>query len=432
MAGFELKSLRVLFCRFAHSHRRLENEIKKLNGARMNTNLVAKITSQRIPQWSCFALAAALLALASVAVQANDRNDRQRKASRYRQINLVSDQPGVAAIQDTNLVNAWGISFSPTGPFWISATEAGRSVVYSVTNDANGSNIVTKLPLEVTIPGEGNVTGQVFNDTSGFNSNLFLFVSEDGTISGWRPQLGTAAEALLTRTGAVYKGVTLLPTLLGPVLLAANFSEATVDAYDKDLTLLTQFSDRRAPAGYAPFNVQLVAGHVFVTFAKQDDDKEDDVAGPGHGLIDVLNPFTGRFRRFATGSDAGGRFREINSPWGIALAPRSFGRHNDRLFVGNFGSGTIMTFEADGAFRGLLQGENGHPIKIEGLWALTFGNGGRAGDPDTLYFTAGPGDETHGLFGSLEPVRKTKPGHDNGKDDDDDDDDDKGKHDDQK
>jgi uncharacterized protein (TIGR03118 family) len=404
----------------------------------MKTNPVRKTTIQRIFQLSCFVLAAAFLALSGAAAPAKDRNDhpdRGRKLSQYRQINLVSDLPGVAAIQDTNLVNAWGISFSPTGPFWVSATESGRSVVYSVTNDDSGSAVVTKLALEVTIPGEGNVTGQVFNDTSGFNSNLFLFVSEDGTISGWRPELGTAAEALLTRTGAVYKGVALLPTLLGPVLLAANFSEGTVDAYDGDLTLLRQFSDHRAPAGYAPFNVKLVAGHVFVTFAKQDEDKEDDVPGPGHGLIDVLNPFTGRFHRFATGSDAGGRLREINSPWGIALAPRSFGRHNDRLLVGNFGSGTIMAFEADGDFRGLLQGVDGNPIEIEGLWALTFGNGGRAGDADTLYFTAGPGDETHGLFGSLEPAPKTKPGHNDGNkkgDDDDDDDDDNGKKGDQK
>lgn len=375
-----------------------------------------------------FSLAAFFLTFACLAAPANDRFNHRRPAlDRYRQINLVSDLPG-AAVQDTNLVNAWGISFSPTGPFWVSATETGRAVVYSVTNDASGSNIVTKLPLEVTIPGEGNVTGQVFNDTSGFNSNRFLFVSEDGTISGWRPALGTGAETLTTRTGAVYKGVAILPTLFGPVLLAANFSEGTIDAYDSDLTLLRQFSDRRAPAGYAPFNVQVVAGHVFVTFAKQDDEKEDDVAGPGHGLIDVLNPFTGRFRRFATGSDAGGRLREINSPWGIALAPRSFGRHNDQLLVGNFGSGTIMVFEVDGDFRGLLKDADDNPIVIEGLWALTFGNGVSAGDSDTLYFTAGPEDETHGLFGSLEPVRKlNRDRNDDGDDDDDKDDDDSGK-----
>jgi uncharacterized protein (TIGR03118 family) len=374
------------------------------------------ITPRRL---SLFILAA-LFTLSGASAPADHGKGRRHKANHYQQVNLVSDLPGVAAVQDTNLVNAWGISFSPTGPFWVSANESGRSMVYGVTNDALGTVYLTKQALEVTIPGEGNITGQVFNNTSGFNSNLFLFVSEDGTISGWRPALGTAAETLLTRTGAVYKGVSIATTTNGPVLLAANFSEATVDVYGSDLTLLGQFSDRFAPLGYAPFNVQSAAGHIFVTFAKQDADKEDDVPGQGHGLIDVFNPQTGRFHRFATGSDAGGRHREINSPWGVALAPRSFGMHGDELLVGNFGSGTIMAFEADGRFRGLLKDVHDDPIEIEGLWALTFGNGGRAGFPGTLYFTAGPGDETHGLFGSLEPVRT----HDNDGDDNDDDDND--------
>jgi uncharacterized protein (TIGR03118 family) len=358
---------------------------------------------------------------------AKDHDNGHHKANHYRQVNLVSDLPGVAALQDVNLVNAWGVSFSPTSPFWVSATETGRAVLYAVTNDALGTAFVQKQGLEVTIPGEGNVTGQVFNNLGGFNGDIFLFVSEDGTISGWRGALGTAAEVLTTRSGAVYKGVTLVQSALGPVLLAANFSEGTVDAYayGTNLTLLGQFSDPKAPHEYAPFNVQLIAGHIFVTFAKQDDDKEDDVPGRGHGLIDVFNLETGKFHRFATGSDAGGKLREINSPWGLALAPSSFGKHADQLLVGNFGSGTIMTFDADGDFHGLLNGENNGPISIEGLWALTFGNGGRAGVPGTLYFTAGPDDETHGLFGSLEPVSKGN--HEDG--DDDDDDDDHGHHD---
>ena len=158
---------------------------------------------------------------------------------------------------------------------------------------------------------------------------------------------------------------------------------------------------------------------VFVTFAKQDADKKDDVPGAGHGLIDVFKPTTGKFYRFATGSKAGGRLREINSPWGVALAPDTFGKHAGQLLVGNFGSGTIMAFEADGDFKGLLKSCDHGPVVIEGLWGLTFGNGGRAGNPDTLYFTAGPAEESHGLFGSLSPA--TKHGH--GMDDDDDDDD---------
>jgi uncharacterized protein (TIGR03118 family) len=214
-------------------------------------------------------------------------------------------------------------------------------------------------------------------------------------------------------SSAVYKGIALITTSKGPTLLAANFANGSLDAYDTNLTLLGQFSDTRAPRNYAPFNVQTIAGVVFVTFAKQDAAKKDDAPGRGHGLIDIFNPNTGRFRRFATGSDAGGRLRDINSPWGLALAPRGFGANEDRLLVGNFGSGTVMAFEADGDFLGLLRGVHDGPIIIDGLWGLKFGNGGNGGRPGTLYFTAGPDGESHGLFGSLDPVgRDHGRGHD--------------------
>src|SRR5262245_761562 len=321
----------------------------------------------------------------------------------YQQVNLVSDISGVAMLTDTNLVNAWGLSFSATSPFWVSDNGTGRATLYAVTNDASGLAHVSKVALEVPIPGEGNPTGQVFNNQGGFNGDIFLFVSEDGTISGWRMGL-SAAEVLASRSNAVYKGVTLASTRNGPLLLAANFSEGTIDAYGTNSMLLTQFSDPSTPEGYAPFNVQAIEDMIFVTFAKQDADKEDDVAGKGNGVISVFDLQTGTFVRFATGKDAGGKLKEINSPWGIALAPSTFGEHAGELLVGNFGSGTIMAFTADGEFRGLLKGSKNKPIEIEGLWALAFGNGSRAGVPDTLYFTAGPEDETHGLFGSIEPV----------------------------
>jgi len=345
--------------------------------------------------------AAALLTLIVVTARAND----DQGETFYHQVNLVSDQPGVALLQDTNLVNAWGISFSPTSPFWVSDNGTGKATLYAVTNDSSGLPHVAKVGLEVTIPGEGNPTGQVFNNTTNFHGDAFLFVSEDGTISGWRGALGTTAEVLNARSTAVYKGATLAATPDGLVLLAANFSEATVDAYGGNASLIGQLADPHAPAGYAPFNVQSVGGMIFVTFAKQDPEKKDDVPGPGHGLIDVLDLQTRTFHRFVTGSDAGGRLRAINSPWGVALAPRTFGEHADQLLVGNFGSGTIMTFDADGHFEGFLQRRSGNPVVIDGLWALTFGNGGRAGVPGTLYFTSGPDGESHGLFGSLEPKR---------------------------
>jgi uncharacterized protein (TIGR03118 family) len=364
--------------------------------------------SQRL----CMLGLASMIALACVSGQAKD-NDH--KTNQYRQTNLVSDQSGVAMLQDTNLVNAWGISFSATSPFWVSANGTGMAELYSVTNDASGAPHVSKVGLEVAIPGDGTPTGQAFNsDTNAFNGDLFLFASEDGTISGWRGALGMAAETLTNRSSAVYKGLTLVSTSNGLRLLAANFAEGTVDVYDGSMNLVGQFADSKAPTGYAPFNVRLLAGQIFVTFAKQNAEKHDDVAGRGHGLIDVFDLSTGKFHRFATGSDAGGKLREIDSPWGMALSPAGFGKqHGDQLLVGNFGSGTIMTFDANGKFKGLLKGGHNRDIVIDGLWGLAFGNGGRAGVPDTLYFSAGPSSENHGLFGSLESITKDDKNNDN-------------------
>lgn len=315
---------------------------------------------------------------------------------RFLQINLVSDLAGAALLQDTNLVNAWGVSFSGTSPFWISDNGTGKATLYAVTNGT-----VAKQGLEVNIPGEANPTGQVFNNVGGFNGDQFLFVSEDGTVSGWRGALGTNAEILAMQSGAVYKGATLAATSNGPVLLAANFSAGTIDVYGTNAALIAQYSDASVPEGYAPFNVQTLEGIVFVTFSKQDADKKDDVPGPGHGLIATFDPNSGMFTRFATGTDAGGDLSEIDSPWGLAIAPNTFGQHAGQLLAGNFGSGTIMTFDANGDFEGFLRGTRGGVVRIDGLWALTFGNGGRAGTPSTLFFTAGPGGESHGLFGEL-------------------------------
>ena len=283
----------------------------------------------------------------------------QQNIATYQPAFLISDVPGVSPLQDTNLVNAWGISFSPTSPFWISANGTGLAEVYAVTNDDLGMPHVTKTGLEVAIPGDGTPTGQVFNNTTGFNGDLFIFASEDGTISGWRGSLGVAAETLTSRESAVYKGITLAGTTSNPMLLAANFAEGTVDVYDGSMNLVGQFSDSSAAAGYAPFNVQVLAGQIFVTFAKQDAAKHDDVGGAGNGLIDIFDLSSGTFQRFATGTGAGGKLKEINSPWGLALAPDSFGKHGGELLVGNFGSGTIMTFTAKGKFKGLLDNDRG-------------------------------------------------------------------------
>jgi uncharacterized protein (TIGR03118 family) len=376
----------------------------------MRTDMISRMQSRTVRIGSLFTAIATLSLTVAWADHGGDRDDNNRgrdQGARYQQVNLVSDQPGIAQLLDTNLVNAWGISFGPATPFWVSDNGSGLSTLYVVTNDSSGMTHVVKRSLEVSIPGDGTPTGQLFNSTDGFNKDLFIFASEDGTISGWRPALGTAAETLVPGSSDnVYKGITLVMTSGGPVLLAANFRQGSVDMFDASLNLLGQFKDSHAPADYAPFNVRAIDGLIYVTFAKQDDTKHDDVAGAGNGLIDIFNPMTGDFQRLATGTDAGGRLRDINSPWAIAVSPENFGRHDEQLLVGNFGSGTIMTFNSDGRYTGLIRGTDEKPLTIDGLWALTFGNGTSAGSPNQLFFSAGPDGESHGLFGVITPVMK--------------------------
>jgi uncharacterized protein (TIGR03118 family) len=381
-------------------HERNQNHINKEFGMRNDKGY----DTTGIQNFCRLSLAGAAAFLAGTCLS-TDAKDQSDKAQHYQQVNLVSDQPGVAMVQDTNLVNAWGISFSSTSPFWISDNGTGKSTLYAVTNDASGATHVQRQSLVVIIPGEGNPTGQFFDGTGSFHSNIFIFASEDGTISGWRGALGTHAEVLVSRTNAVYKGITRATNSAGVLLLAANFGEGRVDVYRTNLALVAQYTDPSAPAGYAPFNVQNIGGIIYVTFAKQDAAMHDDVPGPGNGLIDTLDPETGGFTRLVTGSDAGGNLRDINSPWGLAVSPDGFGTHSDELLVGNFGSGTIMSFDSNGKFQGLLKGFQQGPLQIDGLWGLTFGNGRSAGMTDTLYFSAGPDGEGHGLFGSLTPVQ---------------------------
>jgi len=344
---------------------------------------------------------AVLACLSTLAHDDGREHDYGDEETHYGQFNLVSDLFGVAQLQDTNVVNAWGISFGAGGPFWISDSGTGKATLYAVTNDATGAPHVTKNARVVTIPGFG-VTANLNNTTTGFRTNVFLFASLGGTISGWRPALGNDAEVLASRITALYTGITLATNGTSVVLLAANFSEGTVDEYDSTMHLVGRFADRRAPAGYKPYNVQNVADTVFVTFAKLDATKPGVITGRGRGLIDTFTVSNGVFHRFATGQAVGGKVRQMDAPWGVALAPSSFGSHADQLLVGNFGSGTIMAFDANGKFRGLLKGAEECPVTIDGLWGLTFGGFGSSGVATDLYFTAGPNGETHGLFGVIQ------------------------------
>lgn len=321
-------------------------------------------------------------------------------AAPFTVINLVTDDQTVNAAQitDPHLTNAWGISHSPTSPFWVSSNGAGLSVLYRV-NPVN--NATTKVGLEVAIPGAANVTGQVFNigGAGNFNGNAFLFVSEDGTISGWRNALGTTAEVLQMASDAnSYKGTAI--SLIGgdAYLYSANFESGKIDVLKGNPAapdLAGSFADANIPSGYAPFNVQNVGGTLYVTYAVRNPVTGDDVAGPGNGLVDAFD-LQGNFLA-RVGSNG-----TLNSPWGLAQAPMSFGAIAGDLLVGNFGDGRINVFDlSSDAFIGQLLGVGGIPIEIEGLWGLIAGNDGGAGSSQSIYFSAGPGDEEHGLFGVI-------------------------------
>jgi uncharacterized protein (TIGR03118 family) len=320
----------------------------------------------------------------------------------FDQVNLVTDNQAAnpAAIEDPNLVNAWGMSYSPTSPFWVSDNGSGHATLYRVDPL---TDVPTILGLTVSIPGAGTPTGQAFSGVAGaFNGNAFLFGSEDGTISGWRGALGTSAETLQTGSSAnVYKGIALGSAANNSYLYAANFRAGTIDilkgsAGAPDLT--GHFVDPTLPSGFAPFNIRNLGGTLYVTYAMQDAAKHDDVAGLGNGFVDAYD-LQGNFLR-RIGSQG-----KLNSPWGIEIAPSSFGPLAGDLLVGNFGDGTINAFDLTGnTFIGQVSGRDGNPLSIDGLWGLSVGNGGGAGSSDKLYFTAGPDDESHGLFGLVASV----------------------------
>ncbi|HJY91108.1 MAG TPA: TIGR03118 family protein [Candidatus Acidoferrum sp.] len=318
-------------------------------------------------------------------------------ANSFTQTNLVSDIPGMAKTPDPNLVNPWGVSFSPTSPFWISDNGTGLATLYDGAGDI--------IPLVVAVPPPGSApTGQVFNSSSSFNGDLFIFATEGGTITGWRGALGTTAETLSPGTGGVYKGLAIATTPNGTYLYATDFHNNSITVFPGTgaPSLSGTFTDPNLPAGYAPFNIQTIGGKLYVTYAVQDAAKHDDVSGPGHGIVDVFDLQGNFLQRLISNGP-------LNSPWGMAIAPTGFGSFGNDLLVGNFGDGTINAFDpSTGNFLGQLDGANGMPLVNLGLWDLTFGNGGNGGSKSDLFFTAGiPGDgmvEDHGLFGSIVPT----------------------------
>ena len=330
------------------------------------------------------------------------------RATGFSVTDLVSDIPGQAANLDPNLVNPWGIAFTPSSPFWVADNRTGVSTLY------NGTGIALPLVVTVPPPAGGNPpaapTGVVFNGGAGFEASpglpaRFIFASEDGTISGWNPTANPTAALRVadnSGSGANYKGLAIGNNGAGDFIYAANFHAGTIDVFDSlfaQSALPGNFTDPNLPSGYAPFNIQNIGGKLYVTYALQDAQGNEVVSGAGHGFVDVFDLNGNFLQRLASQGS-------LNSPWGLAIAPSGFGPFANDLLVGNFGDGRINAFDpVTGMLLGTLDDMGGSPLEIQGLRALTFGNGANAGDTSDLYFTAGiPGNGVvgdHGLFGEI-------------------------------
>lgn len=326
----------------------------------------------------------------------------------YKQTNLVSDTPGMAAHTDPDLINPWGISFSPGAPYLIANNNSGISTLYDKSGAPLGS---FTIPSANGSAFPGTPTGTVSNRRGGFNvggmTSLFIFDTEDGTISGVNGNVSAAIVAVdNSQLGAVYKGLALITNSTGNFLLAANFNSGAVEVYDSTfrLTELTgRFSDPTLPAGFAPFGIHVIGNRVVVTYAQQDTAKHDPVHAPGAGFVSLFS-LDGVFVVRAASQGT------LNAPWGAVVAPPTFGAFGGNLLIGNFGDGTINAFDTGGgAFRGQLKNANGTVITNASLWDLVFDGTGRTGDLNTLYLTAGLANEKHGLFAAITPDTTTTP-----------------------
>jgi len=367
-------------------------------------------------------------------LRADDGEDGGEEPNRYVVTNLTSDLPGIAPNTDPVLQNAWGVAFTPgASPFWIADNATGCSTLY----DGTGVPQPQPKPLRVKLPLPGGIvpvtacqhadptnppnptpaapTGLVWNPTSTFlvpkttSPATFIWDTEDGTISAWTVGLTPPDQAVLAvdnSPNAVYKGLVFGTNVHGVFLFATNFRAGTIDVFAPNgsvgfrpatsTEVEGSFTDPKLPAGFAPFGIQNINGDLFVTYALQNAQKHDDVAGPGNGFVNVFDTNGHLLRRFASRG-------ALNSPWGVTRASFAFGRFSGDILVGNFGDGEISAFDSDGHFLGTLKDSENHPIVIDGLWTLTLG-GGRTSSSDTLYFTAGPNGETNGLFGTITPV----------------------------
>ena len=341
--------------------------------------------------------AAATIALAAALVASAGAGE-----SSFTVTKLVADQTGAAAKTDASLVNAWGLTSTPTSPWWVADNGQDVSTLYR----ADGSKVPVTVGVASAPTGAVANIGSTFTVTNGTTTApaQFIFATEEGAILAWNSTVsGTTAEVVVPAAGdAVFKGLAIATTPAGNRLYATDFHNGRVDVFDGSFANVTapgSFADPNIPSGYAPFGIQTVGTTIFVTYAKQDADRHDDVAGQGHGFVDAFDTSGALIGRVATHG-------QLNSPWGIATAPAGFGNFGGDLLVGNFGDGEVSAYEpqADGSYElvGQLRTADHKVLSIDGLWALQFGKGTTANGPlTTLFFTAGPGGEQHGLFGTI-------------------------------
>jgi uncharacterized protein (TIGR03118 family) len=304
---------------------------------------------------------------------------------------LVTDNPNVntAQITDPNLVNPWGVSFSSSSPLWVSDEAKGLSSLYSISNTDTVSIVTTPAPslFPVTIPG-GAPTGQVFNGSStAFNGDPFVFVTLNGSVEGWRPTLGNTAEVISSNTANSYTGATLVTVNGNSYLLAANNKTGNIDVFNGTAgqpALSGTFTDPNLPHGSLPYNVQVLNGVVYVTYT--------------NNIVDSFTTSGAFIARVGTGGT-------LSDPWGLAIAPTSFGNLAGDLLVGNLHSGQISVFNlSNNTAVGTLNGTNGAPIVIQDLWALYVGNNAGSGSNQQVYFTAGSNNYADGLIGAIQSV----------------------------
>jgi len=336
------------------------------------------------------------------------------KSAIYARTDLVADRPGQAPVSDGNPINPWGLAYGPDTPFWIGNNGTGTMTVYNGDGEPQpkGNPLVVSLPVpKGSSDSAASPTGVVYHDGDGFEvsvggdraSSRFLIATEQGTIIGWSPDL-TPEQGIIvvdeSAAGAIFKGVALSEGR-DRRLYATDFHNGVVRVYDSQLKIVKDlaknpFVDPKLPAGYAPFGIHTIDGHLFVTFAEQDADKKDDVHGGGKGYVSEFKADGSFVDRVASKGS-------LNAPWAVLPASDGFGKFHGALLISNFGDGTIHAYDRKSHKElGALSDKNGAPLAIDGLWGLAFGDDKQAGRADTLYFTAGPNDESHGVFGKIE------------------------------